>query len=120
MDAGFYEVPLELDGVNRTMRIDFNVLCDAEKVSGINYLMDWDRQISGNGLRALCWAAWRRTDPKLAAMPTDKALEQVGLILGRHAATVMAAMTEAWLRAMPEPEEADRAQDPTRPTQLPQ
>jgi len=116
MDAGFYEVPLVLDGVDRTMRIDFNVLCDAERVSGINYLMDWDRQISGNGLRALCWACWKRNDPRLAVLPVEQAIDQVGLILGKHAATVLAALTEAWLASMPDAEEVARESDPTAPT----
>lgn len=97
MDGGFFSVIVEVDRP-RELRIDFNTICEAEKVTGVSFLQDWGRVISAQGLRALCWASWKKTDPNLT-------LEQAGLIVGKYVHVVTEALTKAWMQAMPDLDE---------------
>lgn len=106
MDAGFFSVMVEVDRP-RELRIDFNTICDAEKVMGVSLLHDWTASLSGQGLRALCWASWKREQPSLT-------LEQAGLIVGQYVHVITEAMTEAWLAALPDPEPEQQG-DPQEP-----
>jgi hypothetical protein len=109
MDAKHLAVPVEVDKP-RLLCIDFNTLCEAEKECGINFLLGMNMPMSYHGMRAICWASWKRDDPTLT-------VEQVGIILQDHWPHVMERLMEAWLLAMPESEEgegkADKASDPT-------
>lgn len=112
MDAGFVSIPVEVDKP-RTMRLDFNVLCEAERACGINFLVDWTQSLSAQGLRAICWASWKQEEPSLT-------LEQVGNILTTHHVTVIEALTQAWLAALPDTEDSEGTGDPTETTTAPQ
>jgi hypothetical protein len=105
---GFVSMPVEVDK-ERVLRLDFNVLCEAERASGINFLMDPNQSLSAMGLRAICWASWKRDDPSLS-------IEDVGLILTTHHLTVIEALTQAWLAALPDAEEGEGSEDPTEAT----
>lgn len=104
MDAGFYSVIVEVDRP-RELRIDFNIICEAEKVTGISLLQDWTQSISAQGLRAICWASWRREDPKLT-------LEEAGLIVGKYVAVITEALTRAWIDALPKEGDIEVSSDP--------
>jgi hypothetical protein len=110
VDAGFVSVIVEVDRP-RELRIDFNTICEAEKVTGLSFLQDWTQSISAQGLRALCWASWKKQDPNLT-------LEQAGLIVGAHVHVITEKLTEAWLKALPE-QDGSSTGDPTRPTTTP-
>lgn len=108
MDAGYLSVMVEVDRP-RELRIDFNTICEAERVTGLSLLQDWTQSISAQGLRALCWASWRRDDPKLT-------LEEAGLIVGQYVHVVTEALTRAWLAALPDPKDTDTPGDPQTTT----
>ena len=106
MDAKELSVTLTVDK-ERTLVLDFNTLCEAEKVGGFNFLQDGGMPVSLVQMRAICYASWKKEDPLLT-------LEQTGLILQDHWPFVLEALTTAWLKAMPKPEDSDG--DPTRET----
>lgn len=104
MDSGFFSVVVPADRL-RELRIDFNVLCDVEKVTGLNLLIDPQQAMSMQGMRALCWLSWKRTDPKLT-------LEETGIIVGQYLPAVLVAVTEAMAGSYPKKEDLDTAEDP--------
>lgn len=101
-----FEVPVTLDKP-RKLRIDFNALCRAEEVSGLSFL-DWSGELTGVRLKALVWAS-------LVYEPGEKRLEydEVGDALNSTSLNVIAALSDAWIAAMPEPPEESEA-DPQK------
>jgi hypothetical protein len=106
MDSKYLSVPVQVD-VKRLLRVDMNTMCDAEKEAGISFLENMRLPLSFNGMRALCWASWRKEDPSIT-------LERTGEILQEYWMVIMGGMVEAWNAAMPDAE--PRAVDPTPPT----
>lgn len=109
MDAKSLSVVMQVDK-ERTLVLDFNTLCEAEKVGGFNFLTEGTMPISLIQMRAICWASWKKEDPLLS-------LDDVGLILQDHWPFVLEALTTAWLKAMPTAEESEG--DPTTTTTTP-
>lgn len=95
-----FDAELELDKPRR-LKIDFNTLCRAEEVTGLNYLA-MEEEITGTRLRAIVWAG-------LQYEPDEQrlTLDEVGLLVGEHFIEVMTAFQEAWLAAMPDPEDLE-------------
>lgn len=93
MNARFLAVPVQVDR-ERLICIDFNTLCEAEKECKVNFIMDMNLPLSLHGMRAICWASWKKDEPGLTIAKT-------GEILQDHWPKVMAAITEAWFRMMP-------------------
>lgn len=104
MDAGFFSVTVEVDRP-RELRIDFNVICEVEKLTGMNFLVDPSTVLSAQAIRALCWCSWKQEDPTLT-------LEQTGLIIGAHLADVIDAVMQSTVMAFPNKEELDSELDP--------
>jgi hypothetical protein len=92
-----FEVSLDFDKPDRMVRIDFNALCRAEEISGHSFL-GWEGELTGVRLKALMWAS-------LVYEPGEKHLtyDEVGDVLNAKVFDVISALTEAWLKAMPEP-----------------
>ena len=105
-----FEVPVDLDKP-RMLRIDFNAMCRAEQISGLSFL-DWNAELTGTRLKALVWAS-------IVYEPGERRLEydEVGDALNAKFLDVMAAVTEAWLNSMPEPEEPTEDPPPADPAQ---
>lgn len=93
-----FDVPVTLDKP-RKLRIDFNALCRAEEVSGLSFL-NWEGELTGRRLKALVWAS-------IVYEPGEKRLthDEVGDALNATALDVIAALSEAWIAAMPDPVE---------------
>jgi len=104
VDAGYFSVTVQVDRP-RELRIDFNVLCEVEKVTGLNLLLDPQAALSAQGVRALCWCAWRRSDPTLT-------MDQAGIIVGAYLPKVLAAVTSAITAAYPMKDDQEEAPDP--------
>ena len=93
-----FEVSLDFDKPDRKVKIDFNALCRAEEISGLSFL-GWEGELTGVRLKALMWAS-------LVYEPGEKHLsyDDVGDVLNAKIFDVLAALTEAWIKVMPEPE----------------
>jgi hypothetical protein len=100
MNARFLAVPVQVDR-ERLICIDFNTLCEAEKECNVNFIMDMNLPLSFHGMRAICWASWKKDDPTLTLVRT-------GEILQDHWPKVMSALTEAWLGMIPIKAEGDQ------------
>lgn len=107
-----FEVDIELDKP-RLIRIDFNALCRAEGACGLSFL-DWDGELTGTRLRALVWASI-----VYGSGETRLTYDEVGDALNATFLNVMAAITEAWVDAMPVPEEGAEPKDPQKTVTVP-
>jgi len=107
MDARKLAVPVKVD-VERMLCIDFNTLCDAEQAAGVSFLTSMSLPLSFHGMRAICWASWRKDDPAMT-------LTRAGEILQDHWQDVMGPLMEAWAAAMPVREDGDAEPDPPTP-----
>lgn len=84
------EKTLTLDR-ERIMRMDFNALAEAEKVSGKNFLdaETW-RSLSATDMRAIAWACLHVYDPSLT-------LDQVGHMMLMSSAEISDAVFELYM-----------------------
>lgn len=102
-----YDIEVELDKP-RTIKIDFNTLCNAEEVSGLSFLA-MEEEVNCIRLRALVWAGlqYEAGEPRLT-------LEEVGPLVGEHLLEVYQAIIQAWAKAMPDESELE-GQDAENP-----
>lgn len=100
-------VPLRLDR-DRTLVLSFNALCQAEEVTGINFLMGEFTFSSVRVMRALVWSGLLHEDPTLN-------LEEVGDMIEEAGADKIAKkIIKAFAAAMPKvkPEDEDESDPP--------
>lgn len=108
MDARFLAVPVQVDR-ERLICIDFNTLCEAEKECGINFIMNLNIPMSFHGMRAICYASWKKDDPSLTILRT-------GEILQEHWPKVMMALTDAWSAMIPSSRRSGELDTESNPT----
>lgn len=90
-----FDVEFEADKTRRLV-IDFNTLCRAEEVSGLNFL-NYAGELTGVRLRALVWAGLQYGPGE-----TPLTLDEVGLMCGAYNFEIMTAFIDAWEKAMPD------------------
>lgn len=102
------QIPLRLDR-ERTLVISFNALCQAEEVTGINFLMGEFTFSSVRVMRALVWAGLIHEDPNLTLPEVGDLIEEAG------ADKVARVIIDAFAAAMPKtkPEDEDETDPPT-------
>lgn len=109
-DPTLPDVTLILGGKERKLCFDFNAICVASKVTGINLLRSIVGDLEPESLRGLLWAALLRDDPSLT-------LDQVGgLIRPASIPGIREALLRAWFESRNDGEakEAGAAQGEAR------
>jgi hypothetical protein len=92
-DPTLPDVSLILGGKERVLCFDFNAICVASKVTGINLLRSVVGDLEPESLRGLLWAALLRDDPSLT-------LDQVGsLIRPASIPGIREALLRAWFES---------------------
>jgi hypothetical protein len=108
-----FEVPVTMGDRDWVLKIDFNALCRAEEVSGLSFL-DWDGDLTGTRLKALVWASLQYEPGE-----TRLTYDEVGDLLNMHVLDVIAAISEAWILAMPEASDVEPSEDPQKAATAP-
>ncbi len=96
------KIPLRLDR-ERTLIVSFNALCQAEEVTGINFLMGEFTFSSVRVMRALEWAGLIHEDPNLTLPQVGDLIEEAGA--DKIARVIIDAFAAAMPKAKPEDED---------------
>jgi hypothetical protein len=106
LDPLLPDVELVLGGTTYHLSYDFNAICQAERVTGVNLLSSVVGEISAASLRGLLWAALLKDRPLMT-------VEEVGgLIRPENIATIREAIVTAWFGSVPE--EAQEGEETAR------
>jgi len=107
-DPTLPDVSLLIGGKERHLVFDFNAICVAEKVSGVNLLKAAVSEINATNIRGLLYAALLRDDPKLT-------LDEVGSWSSfKNLANVHTAITTAWFASIDEQKDEQPGEAPAQ------
>jgi hypothetical protein len=97
-DPTLPDVDLILGGKTYKLCFDFNAICQAEKVAGVNLLTSVIGEITAQSLRGLLWASLLKDQPTIT-------IDEVGaLIRPTNIAVIRQAVVTAWFGSVPDEE----------------